>query len=370
MGFLSFSQVVVAGPRIDLRELLPENNNACPTLSPIPFRAVVLNEGLSCADTTGVRNIMSKLGAWMPPRATKPRLALVLTAEDDNAYYSGYALNVPLRLKGSLGAGRSARYFPNDISRGVVAHEYGHAMLNSALASRNAEFREELALMTRLGEHMAIQQVVQLKYLREYRMLEQSFTRKYGPKSKWTAEQAREFEATVVRLSKKYEPQAQLNDKLLQEAGSKVSEHTNKHFSILSSYHEFFADLVAVLDGQDWALTGKIISILVNDRAAGLPRDFTNAGNAFENVARVESHELLGPARYALYQRLKSKRCLRPDPKLLIPAVIDAIHEQSRTAWGSSEVSTVAGRIAFNRAFVNSIFWRLDRLGAGLCRAR
>lgn len=358
----------------EIRAFYPENNNSCPHLSP-PFESVIFSDpSLRCGDAHGVRQVIFKLDRWLPERIGRPRIALVMDPKGAGAYYSSYALRVPLLLGGTGSSPRDHGFslFPNHVSRAVVAHEYGHAMLAHALAATNALAREDLEMVRAYTRHWVIRQVHEQRSRKMVEELIAKCVALYGPEETWTPGQRNEVLAARRKLYDNYLERAEEILKFENSARARITSQVSARDEARAPYHEFFADLVGVLDAGDWAIMGKAIFTITGDARASTPRDFTNPANSFEAVEtgsnRFEAHDLLGPARFLLFKRLRDNRCLKPNPSLLIAIMLDAIRDQIQSPVTRNNPKTIAEREAINRRFVNDIFWRMDRAGAALCR--
>lgn len=346
--------------------LQPEANNLCPHYSP-PILTVTMAPELNCGDVAGIASMFQKINRWMPKGVFTPRIGLAVTETGNNAYFNGFALHVPIRIANTRKM-HNADLFTNNYSRAVIAHEYGHAMLTYYLAAKNPQRRNDFQTFRKIGELDTAAAFVKNKLLKELKEIQKRYQNQYG-NTGWTQAIEEQMTNEMSAVAAKYKRDLDNITEQLYNVYAGTDARLIKNHAKLSPYHEFFSDLIAVLDARDWKVTGQLMKLIDPNPLSAMARDFTNANNSIDYSKNFEAHGLLGPARYALYKYLQNNRCLNVNPQPLVSAVLKAIMDQDASPFGMrpEEYNSFEERLAANRRFIGSIEFRLKQ-EYGLCR--
>lgn len=278
-----------------------------------------LDESVQCKDTLGLSWLYRKLSSWLPPKVKLPPLVLVMETEAQNAAFSYYSIQVPALLKNTKNEKR-LNLFTNTSSRSVIAHEIGHAMLAYSLANASPEFNRDVEFGKKFGK-IALDYEFQSRALESERIeLVEEFV--YFPYSE--------------EKMKAYERVLQAQDALLswawsqsQEMEKQLTPTDHKRNDWIAPFHEFFADLVAVLDRSDWNQISAALKSADSSGSLAKGRGFIRDASVELDLRELlNPHSLLSESRYQLYDWLQKQDCLKVKPRKLIPLLVRSILRQ------------------------------------------
>ncbi len=194
-------------------------------------------------------------------------------------------------------------------SRPILAHEYGHAVMNTNMKRMNKEFKEFLEV----NEEMRV--FSNDKTMDNYKL---KYETKYAELKKQNPDMADEEIKNFPEISKLMEEIMAYSEIKMKQQIELLNRLENSKFSNLlndfTSYNELFADVTAVIftEGNPKAISDALVfsknlqdyKKMKKKPLNHLARDFSYKGNRIDKwVEEKQVHAAMAPTRYYLYQR-------------------------------------------------------------------
>jgi len=199
-------------------------------------------------------------------------------------------------------------------SRSILAHEYGHSIVNTNMRRKNKDFRDFFAARERLTI------LASDKTMDEYKVKYEAMLKKLKKDHPELSDEEIDNLPEVVKFEeeiKKFHKDQMAKIKEVQEFMESLKFNSDM-YKQFNSYNELFADVSAVLfsNGDPKAISDALIfskqlqtyKKINNDPLNLLSRDFSNKGNRIDNwIEEDQVHASMAPTRYFLYQRFLQK---------------------------------------------------------------